>query len=195
MQKNLADILKSKGIEMEQWGEDRIRIRDSDRIVILAPLNSYSASRADQINNEIMEMINQRRMEAEENKVEKYGQYTMRQILWDVYILYVLTDKEKFVDEEQVYMLQRDKKYSKKYLIQEDNVEKAAETIFRLLYPEHYIDSVIAKIQYKFTDGDNCKRICDAENEGKRFVENFQIRTCQDILDFLNKINADEYGE
>ena len=115
MQKNLADILKSKGIEMEQWGEDRIRIRDSDRIVILAPLNSYSASRADQINNEIMEMINQRRMEAEENKVEKYGQYTMRQILWDVYILYVLTDKEKFVDEEQVYMLQRDKKYSKKY--------------------------------------------------------------------------------
>ena len=195
MQKTLADELKNKGIEMEIWGEDRIWIRDSDRIVVLAILSFYSASAADQINNEVMELIGQRRIEAEEKKVEKYGQYSMRQILWDVYILYILMDKEKFVDEEQVYMLQRDKKYSKKYLIQEDNVEKAAETIFYFLYPEQYIDNAAAKIQYEFTDDDICKRICDVENKGKIFMENAQIKSCEDILEYLNKINADEYGE
>lgn len=195
MQKDLMKEIEKRGFAIEIWDEEKIRIEDSDRIIIIAFLNDYSVIEVDRINNEVMERFYQLKIDAEELKVEKYGTYSMRQILWDVYILYVLTNKEKFVDEEQIFMLQRDKKYSKKYLIQGDSVDEISNILLNILRPESYIDSVVEKIQYEISDQDNCKSICDSEHRGKEFVETYNIKYCQDVLDFLNRVNADEYGE
>ncbi|ADL02835.1 hypothetical protein [Lacrimispora saccharolytica] len=195
MQEDLKNELKRNGFDIEVWDEEKMKIYDSDRIIVIAFLNDYSITETDRINNEVMEKVRQLQIEAEEEKLEKYDNFSIRQILWDVYILFVLTNKEKYASEEQIFMLQRDKKYSKKYLIQGNNIDELSNIILNILRPEQYIDSVVRKIRYEYSDADNCNNICDAEQTGKEYVKKFNVKSCQDILNFLNKVNADEYGE
>lgn len=192
MQEDLIKELKEKEIEIELWSEKILCVKDDDRAIAVALIEDFSE--VDGINNLVMEKIYSAQ-NREKQTVMLCDKYPMQKILWDVYIVFVLTDKEKFVDKEQLFMLQRDKKYSKKYLVQGENVEEIAEKIVKLLYPNRYIDNVMKKIQYEVSDDDNCKKICDAENAGKRYVEQFHITCCQDILNFLDKVNADGYGE
>lgn len=195
MQEDLKNELRRNGFDIEVWDEEKMRIHDSDRIIIIAHLNEYSITEIDRINNEVMEKVRKLQIKTEEEKLEKYDNFSIRQILWDVYILFVLDNGEKYASEEQIFMLQRDKKYSKKYLIQGNYIDELLDLIINILRPEHYIDSVVRKIKYEYSDSDNCNNICDSKREGKEYVKSFSIESCQDILDFLNKVNADDYGE
>jgi len=195
MQEDLKNELRRNGFDIEVWDEEKMRIYDSDRIIIIAHLNEYSITEIDRINNEVMEKVRKLQIKKEEEKLEKYDNFSIRQILWDVYILFVLDNDEKYASEEQIFMLQRDKKYSKKYLIQGNHIDEISDIIINILRPEQYIDSVVRKIKYKYSDSDNCNNICDAKRAGKEYVKIFNIESCQDILDFLNKVNADNYGE
>ncbi|GLB27538.1 hypothetical protein LXJ15735_37790 [Lacrimispora xylanolytica] len=194
MQKDLKHELEKKGIAVEIWDKEKMRIEDSDRIFVVAILEDYSEGEVDRINNEVMEKIYQIQIDKESKKVEKFGDYTMRQILWDVYILYVLLNKETCVDIENVFMLQRDKKYAKKYLIQGKSLEDISNMIYNILKPESYINDVVENIQFNFSDSDICREVCDTENTGKDLVEKYNIKSCQNILDFLLNINSEEYG-
>ncbi len=192
MQKDLKHELEKKGIAVEIWDKEKMRIEDSDRIFVVAILEDYSEGEVDRINNEVMEKIYQIQIDKESKKVEKFGDYTMRQILWDVYILYVLLNK--CVDIENVFMLQRDKKYAKKYLIQGKSLEDITNMISNILKPESYINEVVENIQFNFSDSDICREVCDAENTGKDLMKKNNIKSCQNILDFLLNINSEEYG-
>lgn len=194
MQKDLKNTLKNelgkREIEVELWDNQKMRVFDKDRLIIIALMEDFN--QRDQINNEVMDKI--RQLQIEEQPALHYGDYSMRKILWDVYILYVLSDEEKYVDKEQIFMLQRDKKYSKKYLFQESNIQELSEKICKLLHPERYIDSVLKEIKFEYTDENTYKAICDLEGRGNEFITEFPINSCQDILNFLNHVNADEYG-
>lgn len=191
MQENLKKELQRK-MEIEPWSEEILYVKDSDRIIAIAQITDYLD--VDYINNEVIERVYSLQ-DRESQTITLLDKYPMQKILWDVYIIFVLTDKKKFVDKEKVFILQRDKKYSKKYLLQEENIEELADQIIKLLFPCHYIDEVMKKIQYKVSDEDNCKIICDSKGQGKEYVNLFKIESCQDILDFLNEVNSDGYGE
>lgn len=188
MQEDLKMELEKRGMEIKPWGEKILGVKDGDRAIAIAFIDNFSE--VDIINNEVMEKLYSVQ-NREDDTIKLCEEYLMQKILWDVYIIFVLTNEKKFVDIEQVFMLQRDKKYSKKYLIQEVNIKDIANKIVKLLYPQYYIDKVMNKIQYEISDEDICKKICDAENRGKKYVEEFDIKICQDIVDFLNEINRD----
>lgn len=192
MQKNLRQELEKRKIEIESWSEKILYVKDSDRIIAIAHISDYTE--VDCINNEVVERVYSLQ-NVENQTIKLFDKYPMQKILWDVYIIFVLMDKEKFVDKEQMFILQRDKKYSKKYLLQGEDTGELSDQILKLLYPYHYIDKVMNKIQYEVSDEDNCNIICDSEGKGKEYVKMFNIKCCQDILDFLDKVNSDEYGE
>lgn len=204
MQENLIKFLQSNKIEikkielkqLEQEDKKIYRIIDSDRLIFLVELEDIRNSDLESYVNKLMDWITYEHQSEEMDLVENYQQITMRKILWDMYVIFVayLSEINEGIADEEIYRIQRDSRFMKRYIVQGTSENEIAEKIGVIVRPEKVIDDFINKLDIYNDEEEHCRKMCHTK-EGKEFGFGFDGKTYKDIISLLKKINEETFGE
>ena len=206
MQRNLIELLKNNGIELqrvilergeeEDQGEEVYRIKDSERLIFIVEINDISKDNIKEYVNRLAEWITYEQTDIDQELKYKYNHISMRMILWDMYIIFVnwVSAENKKLHDENLYPLQRDSHLMKRYIVQGSTDEEMVEKISFITNPERIIDNFINKLNFESNETKYCKEMCRMKNE-KEHEYNLKGETYQEILGILATINKEMFGE
>ncbi len=199
MQEDIIRLLKEENIELERTKidtneEEIYRICDDERLIFLIELGSYDNAILENYVNILMDWLIYTERSIEKDIVSEYLEpYTMRKILWDLYVIFIVTEKNSILPEEK-YRVQRDSRYMKRYIVQEKTVNEIVKRIGYIVKPEKKIDEYINRLEFTNKEQEHCKKMSDWKN-----IDNvkysFKGDTYKEILDTLAKINKDSFGD
>lgn len=213
MQESMIELLALEGMELQKieilgWQEaDKqegkkekerkkiCRIVDSDRLIFLIELEDIKNEEFEYYVNGLVEWAHEHASEGAD-LVERYRQLSMRQILWDMYVIFVscLSDTNTGLQEEEIYPIQRNSHFMKRYVVQGDSNEDIAKKINFIVKPEKTIDYFIDTLNFENNEVEFCREMSHTA-EGEEFGFGLKGDTYQKILDTLKKVNGDTFGE
>ena len=206
MPETLINILQDKGLETRQvLKEDReqegveivYRIMDQERLIFLIDIGSNSISDIDTYVNKLMDWVTYGELPVgDESVVEIRGRYSMREILWDIYGIFVSRISETCleIEDEEIYRIQRDSHLMKRYIVQGKSDEEIAEKILLIVKTEEYIDEFLGKIDYDFDEEECCRRMCDSRQAAEYEVK-YNVGTYKEIITVLQEMNSETFGD
>lgn len=205
MQKGLIELLEKNGIKVqrvemndeEMQLQEIYHIEDPERMIFVVELKGIRKDIMEKCVNRLVEWITYEQTNIEKDLIDTYNKRsTMRMILWDLYIIFINRISEnnpKLLDEE-IYPIQRDTRFMKRYIVQGATDEKMAEQISFIVKPEQIMDDFINKLDYESNEVEYCKQMCQKKN-GEAFGYGLKGETYQEIIKVLKEINKDNFGE
>lgn len=206
MPKDLISILLDKGLEIgqvlkEEGEQERAgtiyRIMDQERLIFLIDADLNSTLDVDVYVSELMDLVTYGRLPVDDRSVvEIRGKYSMREILWDIYGIFVSRMSEACygMEDGEIYRIQRDSHLMKRYIVQGRSEEEIAEKILFIVRTEEYIDGFLGKLDYSFDEEKYCRKMCGSkQGDGYRFP--YSVGTYKEIIALLQKINSESFGE
>lgn len=186
--------------EYEKSEEDNknevYRIMDRERLIFLVEIGRMEDSDISDWVNKLMDWVTYEQQEEEKKFVERYQQITMRQILWDIYVIFIKIQSGEAQDitEEEIYRMQRDSRLMKRYIVQGATESEIAEKICFIVKPQEKIDDFIHKLDFDHDEEENCRKMCDV-GSGDKSDSRSSINTYQKIIDLLNIVNEETFGD
>lgn len=209
MQKDMKNILQEYGLklqeieilnegEQESREEKVYRILDSDRMIFFIELEHIKNKDFEYYVDRLMDWTHLNLLEGE-TLAEQYGEVSMKMILWDMYAIFgsCISEENREVQEEEIYRIQRNRHFMKRYVVQESSKEKIAEKVSFLVQPEKRIDDFVNELEYDSDEAEYCRNMSDvqSDSENSKSVVSFRGETYQEILTLLKKINDIDFGE
>lgn len=186
--------------EYEKSEEDNknevYRIMDRERLIFLVEIGRMEDSDISDWVNKLMDWVTYEQQEEEKKFVERYQQITMRQILWDIYVIFIKIQSGEAQDitEEEIYRMQRDSRLMKRYIVQGATESEIAEKICFIVKPQEKIDDFIHKLDFDHDEEENCRKMCIV-GSGDKSDSRSSINTYQKIIDLLNIVNEETFGD
>lgn len=206
MPETLISILQDMGLEIEQVpkedgeqerAEGIYRIMDQERLLFLIDADINSISDIDVYVNKLMDQVTYGGLSVgDESVVEIRGRYSMREVLWDIYGIFVSRVSETCpgIDDEEVYCVQRDHHLMKRYIVQGKSEKEIAEKILFIVRTEEYIDEFLGKLDYGFDENEYCRRMCDSKQAAEYEVQH-NVGTYKEIISILQEMNSETFGD
>lgn len=172
------------------------RIMDRERLIFLVEIGRMEDSDISDWVNKLMDWVTYEQQEEEKEFMERYRQITMRQILWDIYVIFVnvKSDENQRVAEEEIYRMQRDSRLMKRYIVQGATESEIAEKICFIVRPQEKINDFIHKLDFDHDEEENCRKMCIV-GSGDKSDSRSSINTYQKIIDLLNIVNEETFGD
>lgn len=206
MPETLISILQDMGLEIgqvpkedgEQERAERIyRIMDQERLIFLIDADINSISDIDAYVNKLMDWVTYGGLPVDdESEVKIRGKYSMREILWDIYGIFVsrVTETCYGIEDEEIYRIQRDNHLMKRYIVQGKSEREIAEKILFIVKTEEYIDEFLGKLDYGFDEEEYCRRMCDSKQAAEYEVQ-YNVGTYKEIITILQEMNSETFGD
>ena len=203
MQETLISILQDMGMEIEQVlkedGEQEkiYRIMDRERLIFLIDGGLNSIPDIDNYVNKLMDLVTYGRLPVDDKSVvEIRGKYSMREILWDIYGIFVnrVSETCRGMEGEEIYRIQRDNHLIKRYIVQGITEKDIATKILFIVRTEEYIDGLLCKLDYGFDEKDYCRRMCDSKQEAEYEIP-YNAGTYKELIAILQEMNSETFGD
>lgn len=195
-QTTVSEINKEYEKSEEDNKNEVYRIMDRERLIFLVEIGRMEDSDISDWVNKLMDWVTYEQQEEEKKFVERYQQITMRQILWDIYVIFIKIQSGEAQDitEEEIYRMQRDSRLMKRYIVQGATESEIAEKICFIVKPQEKIDDFIHKLDFDHDEEENCRKMCIV-GSGDKSDSRSSINTYQKIIDLLNIVNEETFGD
>lgn len=172
------------------------RIMDRERLIFLVEIGRMEDSDISDWVNKLMDWVTYEQQADEKELVDCYQKITMRQILWDIYVIFIKIQSGEAQDitEEEIYRMQRDSRLMKRYIVQGATESEIAEKICFIVKPQEKIDDFIHKLDFDHDEEENCRKMCIV-GSGDKSDSRSSINTYQKIIDLLNIVNEETFGD
>lgn len=206
MPKDLISILQDKGLEIErvpkeegeqERAETIYRIMDQERLIFLIDANLNSTLDVDDYVSKLMDLVTYGELPVDDRSVvEIREKYSMREILWDIYGIFVRRVSETCcgMEDGEIYRIQRDGHLMKRYVVQGRSEEEIAGKILFIVRTEEHIDELLGKLDYNFDEEKYCRRMCDPKQVDE-YEFPYSAKTYKEMITLLQKINSESFGE
>lgn len=206
MPKDLISILQDMGLEIRKVSEEDeeqkrtegiYRIMDQERLIFLIDTDFDNFLDIDTYVNKLMDLFTYGSLSVgDESVVEIRGRYSMREILWDIYGIFVsrLSETCPGIEDEEIYRIQRDNHLMKRYIVQGKSEKEIAEKILFIVRTENYIDKFLKKIDYSFDEKKYCGKLCNSKQTDEYEVQ-YKAESYKEIIDLLQEMNSETFGD
>lgn len=206
MPETLISILQDKGLDISQIStedgeQERIegiyKIQDQERLIFLIDAGFDNLSNIDSYVGRLMDLVTYKGLSVGmESVVEIRGRYSMREILWDIYGIFVSRVSETCpgMADEEIYHIQRDNHLMKRYIVQGKSEEEIAEKILFIVRTEEHIDEFLGKLDYGFDEKEYCRRMCDFRQVAEYGIQ-YNAGSYREIIAVLQEINSETFGD
>jgi hypothetical protein len=207
MQEDLINKLVSNGIKLHKIKNvisidnkelvDLYRIEDRDRLIFLIELCEINSFEIGTYVDILMDWtMSEKSNMDKDNLVSSEHNITMQKILWDIYAVFVnqLSDMHIGIQDDEIYRIQRENHFMKKYIIQDVKIDNLVDKVCFLINTENYIDKLISSLDITNDEDKYCIEM-SMDNNNDNFTYNFSGKTYKEILKVLSEINDDKFGE